>query len=149
MGMPKVNGEGRCAVMGCAQQNVTAQDLLCISSLISAKDDHESITATGPFGSKFAAVASQLEEILAKDSTNRALLFCQLDPLREKLQASLKKAHIPFSTLDGTPQQMHDAMQRFRSAEGTDARVLVLALDERCAGANLTAANHVFFAHPL
>jgi len=26
---------------------------------------------------------------------------------------------------------------------------LLLALDERCAGANLTAANHVFFAHPL
>jgi len=44
---------------------------------------------------------------------------------------------------------MHEAMQNFRSAQGTDARVLVLALDERCAGANLTAANHVFFVHPL
>lgn len=147
--MPRINGEGRCAVKGCAQQNITAQDLLCISSLISAKDDDESITATGPFGSKFAAVASQMGEILAKDPTNRALLFCQQDPLREKLQEALTQAQVPFATLDGTPQQMHAAMQQFRRSQGSDARVLVLALDERCAGANLTAANHVFFVHPL
>jgi len=147
--MPKINGEGRCAVKGCAQQNVTAQDLLSISSLISAKDDAESLTSTGPYGSKLAAVTSQVQEILASDATNRALLFCQLDPLREKLQVALTQAKIPFSTLDGTPQQMHEAMQNFRSGQSTNSRVLVLALDERCAGANLTAANHVFFVHPL
>lgn len=147
--MPKVNGEGRCAVEGCAQQNVTAQDLLHLSDLISAKKDSESVVATGPFGSKFAAIVSQLTEVLLEDETNRVLLFCQSDPLRSKLQLALKQARIPFGQLEGTPQQMHEAMQNFRRAKAQQARVLVLALDERCAGANLTAANHVFFAHPL
>jgi len=147
--MPKVNGEGRCAVKGCAQQNVTVQDLLKISSLIDAKEDDETVTATGPYGSKFAAVVFQLEEVLAEDPTNRALLFCQMDPLRAKLSEALEEAGIPFATLDGTPQQMHTAMQEFKSATGDEKRVLLLALDDRCAGANLTAANHVVFAHPL
>lgn len=147
--MPKVNGEGRCAVKGCAQQNVILQDLLHVSTLIDAKEDDETVTAQGPFGSKFAAVVSQLQEVLAEDATNRALLFCQMDPLRVKLTKALEKAGIPFATLDGTPQAMHQAMQEFKSATGGQKRVLLLALDERCAGANLTAANHVFFAHPL
>lgn len=147
--MPKVNGEGRCAVKGCAQQNVIAQDLLEISSLINAKEDDETVTAQGPFGSKFASIVSQLQEVLSEDATNRVLLFCQMDQLREKLSEALDDAEIPFATLDGTPQQMHTAMQEFKSATGDESRVLLLALDERCAGANLTAANHVFFAHPL
>jgi len=77
------------------------------------------------------------------------LLFCQMDPLRAKLGEALDEAEIPFATLDGTPHQMHSAMQEFKNATGDQSRVLLLALDERCAGANLTAANHVFFAHPL
>jgi SNF2 family DNA or RNA helicase len=145
----KVQGEGRCAVKGCAQQNVVAQDLLHISTLINSKADEETVTAHGPFGSKFAAIVSQLHDVLAEDTTNRVLLFCQMDPLRSKLSDALQKGGIPFSTLDGTPQQMHHAMQEFRKATGNAKRVLLLALDERCAGANLTAANHVFFAHPV
>jgi len=145
----KVQGEGRCAVKGCAQQNVIAEDLLQISTLINPKEDNDTVTAQGPYGSKFAAIIDQLRETLAEDSTNRVLLFCQMDPLREKLHVALEKAKIPFGTLDGTPQQMHEAMQRFRNATGNQDRVLLLALDERCAGANLTAANHVFFAHPV
>jgi SNF2 family DNA or RNA helicase len=145
----KVQGEGRCAVKGCAQQNVVAQDLLQISSLINPKEDNDTVTAHGPYGSKFAAIVAQLREVLAEDETNRVLLFCQMDPLREKLDAALKQAKIPFATLDGTPQVMHQAMQQFRNAMGKQSRVLLLALDERCAGANLTAANHVFFAHPV
>jgi len=145
----KVQGEGRCAVKGCAQQNVVAQDLLHISTLINSKEDEETVTAHGPFGSKFAAIVSQLKEVLAEDTTNRVLLFCQMDPLRLKLNTALQKAGIPFATLEGTPQQMHQAMQEFRTSTGKAKRVLLLALDERCAGANLTAANHVFFAHPV
>jgi len=147
--MPKVNGEGRCAVKGCAQQNVTEQDLLHISSLMSAKEDEETVTAQGPYGSKFAAVVCHLQQVLNEDTTNRALVFCQMDPLRDKLSQALGEAEIPFAKLDGTPQQMHQAMQEFKSATGDQKRVLLLALDERCAGANLTAANHVVFAHPV
>lgn len=147
--MPKVSGEGRCAVRGCAQQNVTAQDLLHISSLINAKKDDETVTADGPFGSKFAALVSQLNEVLAEDETNRVLLFCQMDQLRDKLGEALEDADISHATLEGTPQQMHQKMQEFKTSTGDQNRVLLLALDERCAGANLTAANHVFFAHPL
>jgi len=147
--MSKVNGEGRCAVSGCAQQNVTVQDLLPISSLINPKEDDETVSAQGPFGSKFAAVIDQMQEVLAEDATSRVLLFCQMDPLRAKLGEALDEAEIPFATLDGTPHQMHSAMQEFKNATGDQSRVLLLALDERCAGANLTAANHVFFAHPL
>lgn len=146
--MPKVNGEGRCAVKGCAQQNVTAQDLLHISSF-NAKEDDDTVRAQGPFGSKFAAMVDQLRQILEEDTTNRALIFCQLDPLRANLAKALQIAGIHFVTLDGTPQQMHLAMQAFKNATGDENRVLLLALDERCAGANLTAANHVFFAHPV
>jgi SNF2 family DNA or RNA helicase len=143
----KVQGQGRCAVEGCAQQNVVAQDLLHISSLI--KEDKETVIAHGPCGSKFAAIVDKLRNVLAEDATNRVLLFCQMDSLREKLDGALNKAKIPFATLDGTPQGMHLAMQQFKNATGKQSRVLLLALDERCAGANLTAANHVFFAHPV
>ena len=145
----KVQGEGRCAVKGCAQQNVIAQDLLQISSLIDSKEDDDTVTAQGPYGSKFAAIADQLKEVLAEDTTNRALVFCQMDPLREKLHLALTEAKIPVATLDGTPQAMHQAMQEFKHATGNQKRVLLLALDERCAGANLTAANHIVFAHPV
>merc|ERR1719230_1105325 len=72
-----------------------------------------------------------------------------MDSLRDKLGDALEQAKIPFATLDGTPQAMHQAMQEFKNATGKQSRVLLLALDERCAGANLTAANHVFFAHPV
>ena len=58
---------------------------------------------------------------------------------------------ITTAELRGSPQKMHETMQRSKAAVGrcSEARVLLLSLDERCAGANLTAANHVMFTHRL
>ena len=93
----------------------------------------------------------KVKEVLAKDATNRVLLFCQLPPLMAAVRDALEEKNIATAELKGSPHQMHETMQRFKAAEGrcSEARVLLLSLDEHCAGANLTAANHVMFAHPL
>jgi len=145
----KVKQDGRCPVANCDQQDVTEKDVLVVAKSISDKKNAHTMEGTGPYGSKFAAIVQSLKEVLHANSTNRVLVFCQLAPLMAKLEASLEAAKINFNTLDGTPDHMHATMKTFKQAEGNEARVLLLRLDEKCAGANLTAANHVFFVHPV
>jgi hypothetical protein len=147
---PKVKAEARCAVAGCDQQNVTFDDLLHIGGLVAARTASKGAEqCLGPWGSKLACLTSRVSKVIKQDKTNRALIFCQLPALMERLGAALKHQGVAYKELDGTPKQMHEAMEAFGQSQGGDARVLLVSLDQRCAGANLTAANYVFFAHPV
>jgi len=145
----RVKAEGRCGAKGCMQQNVTTDDLVRIASLAVDAEHCNTSKASGPFGSKLACLTRQLQQVLAEDGTNRALVFCQMPPLMEMLQKALGQASVAFAQLQGTPQQMHETMERFSSSKGSNPRILLLMLDERCSGSNLTAANHIFFLHPV
>lgn len=154
---PKVKAQGRCAIVGCCQQNITEKEVLEIDKLTksvlhgctSADDDIHTKKVVGPFGSKMSAIVRSVKPILRRDSTSRILIFCQLAPLMSKLQDALNMAEIKHQLLEGSPQEMFDQMQAFSCAKGAATRTLLVPLDERCAGSNLTAANHVMFLHPV
>lgn len=151
----RVRHEGRCSVPGCMEQNVTPQDVLHLSAVQEECADggpaegQMELSGTGPFGSKFACLASKLATLLKEDVTNRVLLFCQIPDLMKMLQKALDKARVPHRHLSGNATAMHQVMGQFSQATGKEPRVMLVDLDERCSGTNLTAANHVFFAHPV
>lgn len=141
---------GCCPVDGCREQNITVPDVLELGEVSLAQDVGPSDKAgNGPFGSKFACMIEQLRTILKEEESNRVLLFVQLPSLMLKLQEAMRTAKVKFATLAGDCGAMHEAMCQFKESKGADARVLLLMLDESCSGANLTAANYVFFAHPV
>eukprot|EP00972_Heterocapsa_arctica_P099774 14718285-Heterocapsa_arctica.AAC.1 len=147
----RVREEGRCAVEGCSQENVHLDEVVHLRELARAGTGGAAEECEGPFGSKLAVVARRLRRVLAQDATNRALVFCQLPVLMDRLREALAHPQqgVPVELLEGTPQAMHEAVERFSSSEGEDPRVLLLSLDERCSGVNLTSANHVLFVHPV
>ena len=72
--------------------------------------------------------------------------------LLDKVAEALKEAGVPAVRLVGTPNQRSTIIEAFQepTLKHGQPRVLLLNLrDESAAGANLTAASHALFVHPL
>merc|ERR1712137_1093250 len=148
--MHRVFREARCGVDGCQQQNVAREDVIDIATMLKDARAIDTVSNTSVHGSKLTRVVDGLKAVLQQDCTNRILVFCQLIPLMDLLRSAMREASIDFLELAGNPERMHSAMRAFKSSQGCEGpRVLLLSLDKQCSGANLTAANHIFFVHPV
>lgn len=152
----KIKQEGRCAAEGCREQNLTAGDMLKVSDMASTGECQKhkessvvEVSGSSPSGSKFACLLKEVQNVLGEEDTNRVLIFCQLPCLMQKLSEALRRAKVNLLQLQGSAAEMHEVQLAFEASRGRQPRVLLIMLDERCAGINLTAANHVFFAHPV
>ena len=83
----------------------------------------------------------------------RILVFVQFVDLLQKVHECLVEAGVPTAILKGTANQRSTTIEAFQTGgevKKGEPRVLLLNLrDESAAGANLTAANHAIFLHPL
>jgi len=98
-------------------------------------------------GSKLSAVAQSLSKVLKEDPASKVLVFVQWADLETRVGLALKDLSIAFLKL---PHRLADAgiaLKQFQ--EDRSVRVIILSLQRAAAGANLTAANHVFFVHPM
>lgn len=105
--------------------------------------------AGGAFGAKLSAVAALITRVPAGE---RVLVFVQFADLLVKVQEALQAAGHKVALLKGTPNQRSATIEAFQQPElaPSQPRVLLLNLrDESAAGANLTAASHCVFLHPL
>ena len=115
-------------------------------------------TAWKQHGSKLNAVTERLRDIRRRDPKAKALVFVQWMGLEAKVWRALQAHGVPFLRLSGAAWSHSPALsagdgavlQRFQEEDRPDAPfVLVLSLQRAAAGANLTAANHVVFVHPM
>jgi SNF2 family DNA or RNA helicase len=100
-------------------------------------------------GAKLSSVVRLIKRIPADE---RVLVFVQFPELLQKCHDALADANIATAMLTGTPNKRSSIIEEFQCSElkKKSARVLLLNLrDESAAGANLTAANHAIFVHPL
>ena len=101
-------------------------------------------------GSKLHAIAKCLHKIRADDPTAKAIVFVQWKELEDRVAAALQTHRLPTVQLPRGPnvgRAVATAMRDFCTS--TDSFVLLLSLDNVASGTNLTAANHVFFVHPM
>lgn len=100
-------------------------------------------------GSKLHAIASCLRKIRTEDATAKAIVFVQWEGLQNRVAEALRTHQLPVLQLPRRSggRAMATVMQRFCTA--ADCFVLPLSLDNVASGTNLTAANHVFFVHPM
>ena len=104
---------------------------------------------SGAYGVKLQAVIKLVKK-LPKDE--RILIFIQFQDLLDQVEVALKNEKIPTARLAGTPNQRSTIIETFQQEvrKDNEPRVLILNLrDESAAGANLTAASHAIFVHPL
>ena len=101
-------------------------------------------------GAKLSAVVRLIK---STPGDERVLIFVQFMDLLVKVHEALREAGVPTAMLKGTANQRSTIIESFQSKEEVkkgEPRVLLLNLrDESAAGANLTAANHAIFLHPL
>jgi len=104
-------------------------------------------------GSKLSAVACRLLRIRSDDQTAKAIVFVQWASLETKVAEALRDhgiacARVPWG---GAGARMAAATLRsFQEEAGGDSPfVLLLSLEKAASGANLTAASHVLFVHPM
>jgi len=91
------------------------------------------------------------------DPKAKALVFVQWADLEGKVCRALQDHGVPFLCLSGASgsgKRLGGAdgavLRRFQEEDQADAPfVLVLSLQRAAAGANLTAASHVLFVHPM
>mmetsp|Transcript_87401 Transcript_87401/g.280337 ORF Transcript_87401/g.280337 Transcript_87401/m.280337 type:complete len:1001 (-) Transcript_87401:1164-4166(-) len=99
-------------------------------------------------GSKLAAIALRLREISGKGE--KAIVFCQWEDLKRKVASALGELGIPHFQLAGNVHQRGEVIRRFQEERGEGSTsVLLLSLESAASGANLTAASHVVFVHPM
>ncbi|CAE7818718.1 RAD5B [Symbiodinium sp. CCMP2592] len=100
-------------------------------------------------GSKLHAIATCLRKIRTEDATAKAIVFVQWEGLENRVAHALRTHQLPVLQLPrrGGGRAMAGVMKRFCTA--ADSFVLLLSLDNVASGTNLTAANHVFFVHPM
>jgi len=109
-------------------------------------------TAAGSDGSVGVKLASVVNLVKRIPGDERILVFVQFPDLLEKVADALVAAKVAAVQLVGSPQKRSSIIEAFQceALKPNEPRVLLLNLrDESAAGANLTAANHAIFVHPL
>merc|ERR1719161_1019303 len=101
------------------------------------------------FGTKLALLCQKIRELRSADPTAKILLFVQFEDLKRKVATSLQEFGIPTSQLHGSVGQRGNIISEWQNNATSATCVLLLSLQESASGANLTAANHVVFLHPM
>ncbi|KAK6360599.1 hypothetical protein TWF730_006737 [Orbilia blumenaviensis] len=97
-------------------------------------------------GAKLDALLFLLQNTIPGDE--RVLLFIQFPDLLKKVFSVLQEAGVSVTQLSGSARDKSSELTLFQTQSTT--RVLILeAMAETAAGANLTMANHVIFLSPL
>ena len=107
---------------------------------------------SGGGGSTGVKLASLIGLVKRLPRDERVLVFVQFQDLLDKVAEALKESGVPTNRLTGTPNQRSTIIEAFQQPvlKANEPRVLILNLrDESAAGANLTAAAHAIFVHPL
>jgi len=90
-----------------------------------------------------------LKEIRQNDGEAKVILFVQFDDLKLKVASALADCGVPTIQLKGGTSQRGRIISDWQDNSGSQSFVLLLSLTQSAAGANLTAANHVMFLHPM
>ncbi|KAF3002400.1 hypothetical protein E8E13_002570 [Curvularia kusanoi] len=90
-----------------------------------------------------------IDEIGARDPTEKILIFSQWTSLLDLLEVPMLERHVRYQRYDGsmTVGDRADALDRFM--DRPDERVLLLSLKAGNAGLNLANANHVILLDPF
>jgi SNF2 family DNA or RNA helicase len=125
------------------------------AEMCAASSSHEPGTdapvneAAAKHGTKLAAVVRKLQELRAEDTTTKVILFVQFDDLKRKVAVALADFGIPAVQLHGSVAQRSNIINDWQNNPNSQAFVLLLSLAQSASGANLTAAGHVVFLHPM
>ena len=145
--------EYTCHVDGCKAPArpscVISVSELGVEGRAGAKEAGTSVGGSGSVGVKIASVIKLVKSIPTEE---RVLIFVQFPDLLAKVAEALKEHKLPAAQLTGTPNQRSSIIDCFQqpTLKPGEPRVLLLNLrDESAAGANLTAASHALFVHPL
>ncbi|KAK6345242.1 hypothetical protein TWF718_007168 [Orbilia javanica] len=99
-----------------------------------------------PHGAKLGKLVYIIQDVIPADE--RVLVFIQFPDLLRKVLSVLQGAGITVEHLSGSSKDKSDGLTLFQKNDSR--RVLLLeAMAEAAAGANLTVANHVIFLSPL
>eukprot|EP00928_Gymnodinium_smaydae_P090680 TRINITY_DN7443_c0_g2_i1.p1 TRINITY_DN7443_c0_g2~~TRINITY_DN7443_c0_g2_i1.p1 ORF type:complete len:1719 (+),score=336.34 TRINITY_DN7443_c0_g2_i1:152-5308(+) len=101
------------------------------------------------YGTKLAAVVKKLIELRREDPTAKVILFAQFDDLKRKVAEALTEFGIKNAMLQGSAAHRAKVIQDWQTNLGSSTYVLLLSLEQSASGANLTAAGHVVFLHPM
>lgn len=101
------------------------------------------------YGTKLATLVAKLREVRVEDPTAKVILFVQFDDLKRKVATVLLDCGIPAVQLHGSVCQRSNIINDWQNNPSSDNFVLLLSLAQSASGANLTAANHVVFLHPM
>ena len=138
-----------CVVAGCKAAVRPTCVLPCKDLGVEGEQPTTSAAAAGT-GAKLSAVVRLITGIPKEE---RILVFVQFVDLLQKVHECLVEAGVPTAILKGTANQRSTTIEAFQTGgevKKGEPRVLLLNLrDESAAGANLTAANHAIFLHPL
>lgn len=112
--------------------------------------------AYAKYGSKIQTLCNLLKRLRSDDPGCKVLVFCQFEDLMGKVISACKELGLSATDLRGRSGEQHEKMQKFQNdpAPGSSLKsaspwVMLLSLEAHAAGANLTAANHVVFLHPM
>ena len=136
-----------CPAAGC-HANVRSHSVVECASLC-LNETNSNAKAVTHHGAKLAEI---IDLVSGFPKDERVLIFVQFEDLLTQVHAVLNKEGFPALKLKITAHQMSAIMSKFQKAKlgKNDERILLLELhNESASGANLTAANHVIFVHPL
>mmetsp|Transcript_19093 Transcript_19093/g.28888 ORF Transcript_19093/g.28888 Transcript_19093/m.28888 type:complete len:1479 (-) Transcript_19093:398-4834(-) len=119
----------------------TRDDVLVPRAVKSAGSKH-----VRTFGTKLSTIVAHVEKEVQKG--DKVLIFSEFDTVNDIFAAALKDRNLMYEQPKScNTKNWQDIIFRFHS----DPMLSILVLNVRtaAAGLNITAANHVFFTHPL
>lgn len=137
----KQSGEGHCIVTNCSAR-VSASHIVSADKLGLDRKD----ASGGKFGRKLTAVVELVKEII-EEKSDRLIIFCQFDDLKNKVKESLTACDIKSLEVKGTVAQQISTLAIFQKDPPvkSDPHVLLLKMDdEQSAGLNLTVRIYYY-----
>ncbi|KAK6528033.1 hypothetical protein TWF281_009290 [Arthrobotrys megalospora] len=117
-----------------------------LTSMIQVKSLGADNDTPTTYGAKLDRLIDLLQNVIP--TSERVLLFIQFPDLLKKVLLVLKEAGVSVTQLAGSSRAKSSELSQFQ-AENAGRVLLLEAMAETAAGANLTVANHVIFLSPL
>lgn len=130
----------------CPRKDSGCESLVPQASIVPVASLGADYDSTTPHGVKLDSLVRLLQNVIP--ANEKVLLFIQFPDLLKKVFSVLQEAGVGVAQLAGTTKARSNELTLFQNENGS--RVLLLeAMSETAAGANLTVANHVIFLSPL
>ena len=88
-----------------------------------------------------------IEAILQVPEGEKIILFTQFHSFVERLESIFNQLDVSYVVLKGDPTEINIALNKFK--EVPEIKILLMSIEQSVSGINVTAVNHVFFAHPI